>query len=132
MFTRLARLVVLVPLLFLTGCTPDNKGKIEGTKWRSEAANVRAKNTNPLSGATVYLPAGFMELDFHKDGSLFYIIAGKLHSGKYSLGMGSVVVLHLDEPVAGLKTHSERITIENRRLTMTDTDGTQLTFQRQN
>jgi hypothetical protein len=132
MFTRLARLLVVVPLLCLTGCTSENKGKIEGTKWRSEAGNVFAKNSNPLNGKTVFLPAGYMELDFHQDGSLFYIIAGKLHSGTYALGLGNIVVLHLDEPVAGLKMHSEKITIEGRRLTMTDTDGTSLKFQKQN
>jgi hypothetical protein len=80
----------------------------------------------------VRLAEGYIELDFHKDGSLYYIIRGKIHTGKYSLGPGRAVILHLDEPVAGLKTHTETVTIQGDRLTMTDTDGTELSFRKQN
>ena len=73
-----------------------------------------------------------MELHFHKDGSLYYIVRGKLHTGKYSLGFGHNVTLHLDEAVAGMKTHTETVVITGDRLTMTDTDGTELTFRREN
>jgi len=75
---------------------------------------------------------GFMELHFHKDGSLYYIVRGKLHTGKYSLGAGNAVTLSLDEAVAGMKVHTETVVIEGERLTMTDTDGTELSFRREN
>jgi hypothetical protein len=32
----LARLLVLLPLVFAIGCASNNRGKIEGTNWRSD------------------------------------------------------------------------------------------------
>lgn len=131
MLSRTPRLLLLVPLVCLMGCTSENKGKIEGTRWRSEAGSVTS-HSPVTSGRVVHLQEGYMELDFQNDGGLFYIIGGKLYTGKYTLGMGNVVILRLEEPLAGLKTHSEKIVIEGKRLTMTDTDGTTLAFQKQN
>jgi len=123
------QLTALVLLVFATGCMSENKGKIEGTRWRSIAATIQSKG--PV-GRSVRVPDGFIELHFHKDGSLFYIIRGKLHSGRYSLGMGHNVTLHLDEPVANLKTHTETVVIKGEILTMTDSDGTELSFKKEN
>ncbi len=126
------RLIVMLPLAFAVGCLSENKGKIEGTRWRSEAGTVQLKNSAVSGPSSVRLPEGYMELDFHKDGSLYYIIKGKIHTGKYSLGAGRAVTLYLDESVAGLKTHTETVVIEGNRLTMTDTDGTELSFRKEN
>ena len=120
------RLTVLLTLVFAAGCLSENKGKIEGTRWRSIAGTIESH------GLKVRVPDGFMELHFHKDGSLFYIVRGKLHTGKYNLGAGKYVTLSLDEAVAGMKTHTETVVIEGDRLTMTDTDGTALSFRREN
>ncbi|HKB36197.1 MAG TPA: hypothetical protein VKD72_07065 [Gemmataceae bacterium] len=127
----LLRLIVLLLLAFTAGCLSENKGKIEGTRWRSEAGTVQRKG-NALSGpSSIRVPEGYMELDFHKDGSLYYIVRGKIYTGKYTLGAGRAVTLHLDEAVAGLKTHTETVVIQGNRLTMTDTDGTELSFIKQ-
>lgn len=132
--TRLLNLLVLPLLLLATGCVSKNKGVIEGTRWRSVAATIQPRGAVSPAGVSrsVRLPAGHMELDFNKDGRLFYIIANKLHAGKYTLGGGYAVTMHLDEPLAGLKTHTETIVIEGSKLTMTDSDGTQLTFHKVN
>ncbi len=129
--TTIVRLFVL-PLIGAAGCVSENKNKLEGTMWSSEPNRVTraASNLHPVQ--SVNLPAGFLELHFHKDGSLFYILQGTLYNGKYVLGMGNTVVFHLEKPVAGLKTHSEKIVLDGNRLTMIDTDGTTLTFRKTN
>jgi hypothetical protein len=120
------RLTVLLALAFTVGCLSENRGKLEGTRWSSLAATFETPR------GKIRRPNGYVELHFHTDGSLYFIIQGKLRTGKYTLGMGNAVTLYLDEPVAGMKTHTETVTINGDRLTMTDTDGTSLTFRRQN
>ena len=119
-------LTVLLPLVFAAGCLSENRGKIEGTRWRSLTGTVQSQ------GRQLRVPDGFMELHFHKDGSLYYIVRGRIHTGKYSLGAGKAVTLYLDEAVAGMKVHTETVVVEGERLTMTDTDGTELSFRREN
>jgi hypothetical protein len=127
--SRVLRLVI-VPLFLMStvGCVTENKD-LEGTRWESEAGAVQVNN--PAVGKrSVHVSAGFMKLDFKKDGTLFYIIANKLYRGKYSLGGGKSVTFHLEEKLSGTKTHTEKIIVEGSRLTMTDSDGTQLKFQK--
>ena len=124
--TAVLRLTVLLAFALTMGCLSENKGKIEGTRWTSLAATFQT-----LRGS-VRRPDGYVEMHFHTDGSLYFIVQGKIHTGKYSLGMGNAVTLYLDEAVAGMKTHTETVVINGDRLTMTDTDGTELTFRRGN
>jgi hypothetical protein len=128
---RLARPIVLLPLVFVVGCLSENKGKIEGTRWVSRPATISAKMAPPGYPSSVRVPGGYLELHFHQDGNLYYIIRGKIHTGKYSLGMGNIVTFHLDEPVAGMKIHAEKIVIDGEQMSVTDSDGTQLTFDKQ-
>jgi hypothetical protein len=111
------RLVLLAALLLAAGCS-SNKGKIEGTKWSSQDANVKGQA----------LPAGALTLEFGSDGSLVYKAGPQTFKGTYSLGMGDNVTLKLDQELAGRKNHVEKVVINGDRLTMTDSDGTQLTF----
>ena len=120
------RLTLLLALALTVGCLSENKGKIEGTRWSSLAGTVKAR------GRSVRVPNGFMELHFHADGSLYYTIRGKIFTGKYSLGMGSSITLYLDEPIANSTVHTETVVIKGDRLTMTDSDGTELNFRRDN
>src|SRR5438477_1202700 len=107
--------LLLLCVVFSAGCVASsNKDKIEGTRWTSEAGTVRVNRPGPTMGQDVRVPAGFMELHFHHDGSLFYIIKGKLYVGKYTLSAGSTVVFHLEEPLAGMKVHSEKIVVDGR------------------
>ena len=49
-------------------------------------------------------------------------------TGRYTLWPGNTVCLHLDQELAGKKMHWEKVEIRDGQLTMTDFDGTQLTF----
>jgi len=102
------------------GCNSNNKGKIEGTKWTSQAATIKGQ----------LIPAGFLQLEFSREGRLWYVAGPKQMTGTYSLGWGDNVTLHLDQELAGHKNHVERVRIAGNTLTMTDSDGTQVTFNR--
>src|SRR6516162_8134504 len=97
----LATVPLIAAVLFVTGCSSNNKGKIEGTKWSSNATNVK--------GAPV--PAGMLRLEFATDGKLTYSAGPTTLTGTYSLGGGDTVTFHLDQEVQGRKTHAEKITI---------------------
>jgi hypothetical protein len=114
----LAFLPLAALVLGLTGCSSNNKGKIEGTKWNSNATNVKGKQ----------IPAGMLRLEFTSDGKLTYNAGPVAFTGTYSLGGGDTVTFHLDQDLAGRKTHSEKITISGETLTMTDSDGTSIPF----
>jgi hypothetical protein len=109
--------VVLLPL----GCASSNKGKIEGTKWSSQAATIKGKT----------LPAGSLQLDFGKDGSLVYLAGPLTLKGTYSLGSGNYVTMNFEQELAGRKSHVQQVAIDGDHLTMTDSDGTQMTFDKQ-
>ncbi|MCC6417820.1 MAG: hypothetical protein IT429_06175 [Gemmataceae bacterium] len=111
-------LLLLVAALFITGCSSNNKGKLEGTKWRSQATTVKG----------IPLPAGSLQLEFSNDGKLVYRVGGQMMTGTYSLGMGDNVNFHMDQNLAGRKDHTEKIVVNGNQLTMTDSDGTTLTF----
>ncbi len=118
--TSVLRVAVAVALLGATGCNSNNKGKIEGTRWTSQAGVVKGLN----------VPAGLLELDFRATGGLVYRAGPKTMTGTYSLGWGDTVTLKLDEPLAGRKNHAEKVVVNGDYLTMTDTDGTTMTFER--
>jgi hypothetical protein len=114
------RVACLAALLLACGCSSSNKGKIEGTKWSSKAATVKGNA----------VPAGRLHLDFQADGKLGMKVDNQNYSGTYSLGMGPTVTLNLDQEFNGQKTHAEKIVVNGDELTMTDSDGTQLAFQK--
>src|SRR5262249_42451411 len=102
------------------GIALGNKGRIEGTKWTSEETDV--------NGLT--LPAGRLKLEFGKDYELVCRDAPLTVSGTYSLDSDDQVTFHLDRALAGRREHTETIVIQGDRLTMTDADGTSITFVR--
>ena len=118
----LALFSFVVLVLGVTGCSSNNKGKIEGTKWSSNAGNVKGQP----------LPAGALRLEFTSDGKLTYTAGPKTFTGTYSLGGGDTVTFHLNQDLAGRKTHPEKISISGTTLTMTDGDGTSLSFSKVN
>ena len=106
----------------MTGCSSNNKGKIEGTTWSSIAQST--KQGQPL-------PAGAITLEFKSDGSMkMSIIGGTVYTGKYSLGMGDSVTFNLDQNLEGRKKHMETIKINGDELKMIDSDGTTVTFKK--
>jgi hypothetical protein len=115
-----------IPALILAlacGCS-NNQGKIEATKWTSLAGTVKGQS----------IPAGTLQLAFGGNGQMVYTIHNPSKSqpqtlrGTYSCQMGDMITLHFNEELAGKKTHVETVTINGDRLTMTDLDGTSLTF----
>ena len=114
------RIAVVVALLCSVGCSSNNKGKIEGTRWSSLPGMVKGRS----------IPAGTLKLDFTKDGRLSYDTPGGVFTGTYSLGMGDTVTLHLDRELGGSKRHAQKVVINGNRMTMSDSDGTSLDFER--
>jgi hypothetical protein len=106
--------------LLATGCASNNKGKIEGTAWVSEAGYVKGQQ----------LPAGTLGVDFSARGTMEYRIRSRRIPGTYSLGMGNTVTFHLEEALSNGKTHTETIVIEGDRMKMSDFDGTELLFRK--
>ena len=116
--THLLHGLLLIALLFAFGCSSNNKGKIEGTKW----TGVTYKGA-PLRKDAV-------TLEFRSDKKLIYRVEAQTYSGTYSLGMGDNVSFNLDQELAGRKNHVEKIRVNGNRLTMTDSDGTEVGFDR--
>lgn len=132
---------ILVALLiagpFLAGCSSNNKGKIEGTKWISEATTIKVKDKDKDKDENI--PAGAGELEFRSDGGLTYKIdkkskedklETKTAQGTYSLGIGDTVMFNFNKELEGRKTHSETIVIVGDQLKLTDSDGTTIPFKR--
>jgi hypothetical protein len=122
---RVVGLFVVVAALAVAGCESSNKGKIEGTKWSSNAVTIHGQK----------IGSGKCELEFYKDGTMDLLVTdpnGNRHlfSGRYSLSLGDLVVITFNQEVAGMKTHTERISVTKGELTMIDSDGTKLVFSR--
>jgi hypothetical protein len=115
----LARLVLL-PLALAVGCSSNNRGKIEGTNWRSDPVTAKGQT----------LPDGSLKLNFHTDGTMIYRVGGNTFSGRYLLGPGNTVTFQLDQPLAGRTTHVETVAIAEDRMKVSDADGTEATFRR--
>ncbi len=115
-----ARFAVAVALLCSFGCNSSNKGKIEGTSWTSLPGNIKGQA----------IPAGVLHLEFRSDGKLTYLTPVGTFNGTYSLGWGDHVTLKFDQELSGRKSHVERISIRGERLTMTDSDGTEVSFEK--
>jgi hypothetical protein len=116
----LFRCLAVAMFLFAVGCSSNNKGKIEGTKWTSAAATVK--------GAVV--PAGAIGLEFRGDGGLEFKMGPMSFTGTYSLGSGNAVTLKLEKELSGRKIHTETVEINGDNLVMIDSDGTQVKFVR--
>src|SRR5260370_26214199 len=101
---RVVGLLVVVAALAVAGCESTNKGKIEGTKWSSNAVSIHGQK----------LSSGKCELEFYKDGTVEFSATDpfgrrQVFKGRYSFGMGDIVVLGMDKRVAAVKTHTERV-----------------------
>jgi hypothetical protein len=114
-------LVLVVLACGVSGCSSNNKGKIEGTKWSSDATVSKGQQ----------LPAGVLSLEFTSDGKLVYHAGPQTFSGTYSLGAGDIVTMNLDQELSGSKVHQEKIVIAGNKLTMIDSSGLSLTFTKQ-
>jgi hypothetical protein len=96
-----------------------NDGLIQDTKW----SNIK----QTLDGQEI--PEGIISLTFTADGSLEFVAGPELYKGTYKLSSGHNVILNLDKPLSGSKTHHERIEIHGNSMKMIDSDGKSLTFK---
>ena len=115
-----ARLAVAAVCLVLVGCSSNNKGKIEGTKWVSIQQMVKGQR----------LPEGTLALEFKSDGTMSYKAGPETYTGKYTLGSGDRVNLHLDRDLGGRKSHRQTVKINGNELEMIDSDGTAAKFKK--
>ena len=112
---------LLAAALFLVGCESNVRGKIEGTRWSSVSTTVNGRT----------FAAGYLYLEFRKDGTVYYRAGTQKVDGKYSLGWGGdTVTFKLDREIAGSKVHNETVVIKGDTLTMSDSDGLTITFQK--
>jgi hypothetical protein len=121
-YFRGPRLLVFLLLFAAVGCESTNKGKIEGTKWSSDQMTYHGQS----------IPPGTLFVHFRADGKLVYRAGSKTFTGTYSLGMGSIVTMYMDQEIAGNKILMDQIVIEGNKMTMTDPDGTTGTFHKVN
>ncbi len=119
---NVVRVVVALALLSAFGCSSNNKGKIEGTKWSSKAGTVKGTS----------IPAGMLKLEFTTDGKMTYTIAGTPNTGTYSLGMGDTVNWNFDRDLGDTKRkrHAQKCVIKGNIMTVSDSDGTSLDFEK--
>jgi hypothetical protein len=103
-----------------TPSVSNNKGKIEGTKWSSQATTVKGQ----------FVPEGTFRLDLGADGGLVFQMGLGTLTGRYVLGTGDTVTLEFDQELGGRRTHLETVVITGEQLQMIDPDGTTLTFRR--
>ncbi len=96
----------------------NNKGKVEGTEWVNQKTTVKETE----------IPAGLITLKFGADMSLVYKAGAVTWTGKYELMAGDEVKFLTEQDLGGRKDNIEKIAIDGKVLTMTDTDGTQLKF----
>ncbi len=117
----LSRLALAAALVVAVGCS-ENKGKIEGTNWISLETTLKGET----------LPPGARQMQFNKDGQMLFVVAGKIYKGFYSLGMGPAVTFTLDQELEGRKIYPQKIVIDGKQLTLTNSDGSAMMFQRMN
>jgi hypothetical protein len=115
-----ARATVAVVCLALVGCSSNNTGKIEGTKWVSIAQKVKGQQ----------LAEGALALEFKSDGGFVYKAPAGTFTGKYTLGSGDRVNLHLDQDLGGRKSHRQTVKINGSEMEMIDWDGTAAKFKK--
>jgi hypothetical protein len=109
-----ARTLLVVVCATLAGCSSNNKGKIEGTKWSCYDQILGGKR----------LTDGEMTLEFKTDGGLVMVVGLDTHTGTFSLGSGDKVTFQFDKPLDGNKKHIETIQLVGNDLHMTDRSGT--------
>lgn len=115
------------------GCTSQSRDKLDNTTWTSKKTTIK----------NVELPAGARVLEFVKDDKQLSVVyhLEDLHNptakprilrGKYEYNSGDYVTLTFDEKLNDRKQHVEKIVVseDGKEMTMTDSDGTSLTFER--
>lgn len=121
---QLASLAIIATILLVAGCSSRNTGKIEGTRWRSD------KVEEVKEGKKIVTPLGAKQLEFRADGSMIFQDGSQSSFGTYSLGSGDKVTFKLKKEVGGSKSPASKIIIEDNKLTLVKTDGTEETYSK--
>ena len=114
----LVRLAVVAVMVCSVGCS-RNKGKLEGTKWTSQATTLNDE----------IIPAGRFQFEFKKDKRLVLSVGSVTYTGTYSLGSRNVVAFRFDKEVSGWKTHAQKVVIDGNQMTMSGSDGSMTFYQ---
>lgn len=113
------RVLVFLGLAFgVLGCASNNKGKIEGTKWKSQSVIVNGFKLPPIP---------FERWEFRTDGSVTRNMANGLgvFTGRYSLGFGDSISIKWDDPT-DLQTDTKQFVISGEQLTIIDANNDQM------
>src|SRR5438034_6012244 len=102
--------VTLFLVTIATGCASKNAGKIEGTRWKSDATTMFGKQ----------IPAGAITFDFKKDGTFKGTLGGQSVTGTYTLEFGSLVTLHCDQTLPTGSSQTQRVSIDGDWMSMSD------------
>lgn len=113
--------LVVVTFLCL-GCSSNNKGKLEGTAWKSLA--IPADDVDDEA-----VPAGAIRIQFTKGGIVYLRGPRGNWQGKYTLGGGDWITIHLDRELDGAKIRNERVIIQGNQMIMIGEDGNATTFE---
>ena len=121
-------LASLCALALAAGCSSNNKGKLEDTRWESIPTTIK----------NVDLKAGDRAIEFKKDNEeLVYVVKDakgqeRTLTGKWEYNSGNYVTLKFDQTLNDRKRHVEKIEVspQGDQLTMTDSDGTSVIFVR--
>jgi hypothetical protein len=113
---KLLSLAMVAASLLVAGCSSNNKGKIEGTRWRSDEIK---------EGKTITSPMGAKQLEFRQDGTMTFGEGGQSSFGTYSLGSGDSVTFTLKKEVGGSKSPAKKIIINDDKLTLIKSDDTE-------
>jgi len=103
----------------------NNKGKLEGTKWSSDALQVQDQK----------MPAGMMVVEFNKDGTVVQTLnppkgPAETKKGVYSLGSGDDVTIENDSQDRKTKMkETAQLVINGDTMTVTFKQGS-MTFTR--
>lgn len=106
--------LLALPLVLVLGCSSNNKGKIEGTKWK-------------LRGG---MPGSELIYEYGSDGRITVGNGAVQITGTYSLGAGDRIRMTMDQAIDGHTQLTTNATITGDVMTCVDPDGTTLMFDR--
>lgn len=89
-------------------------------KWSSKAGTVKGNE----------IPAGTLKLEFTKDGKMTYNTPVGDFVGTFKIEKDDKVVWEFTKELGGSKRHEQKCVVKGDKLTVSDTDGTTLDFDR--
>src|SRR5262249_18267162 len=113
-YMTVRRCLLLVALLFIPACSSNDRWQLHG-RWISTETSPSCAIRFDANGVVTILPASGEEI-----------------RGRYTLLAGDYVDIELNQAWSGSMRHREKVTLTGSILTLHDSDGNTLRFQRDN